>query len=201
MKQIELLAAEKSFDQLSESEKAQVLALMPAENYTRLHELLRRAAALDAEVAPTPELASRIQRHMALNKTPKDQMANPQRHLVSRWRMPVWQTAAAVVLAFAIGKWAGTQPASLPAEPVVVVKTEVRTDTVLIEHIRWKEKVVWRTPAPASPVVSAAENFTGLTTTPTIPPMPQPEPDYAAPGAPIGEQPELLQFFTQPGRK
>ena len=199
MKQIELLAAEKSFDQLSESEKAQVLALMPAENYTRLHELLRRAAALDAVVAPTPELASRLQRHMALKSVPETQA--PGRHLVSRWRMPVWQTAAAVVLAFAIGKWAGTQPASLPAEPVVVVKTEVRTDTVLIEHIRWKEKVVWRIPAPASPVVSAAENFTGLATTPTIPPMPQPEPDYAAPGAPIGEQPELLQFFTQPGRK
>ena len=201
MKHIELLAAEKSFDQPSESEKAQVLALMPAQRYTRLHELLRKAATLDANVEPTPELASRLQQRMMLRGSVLPQTPSPRLHRISRLRIPVWQTAAAVVIAFAIGNWTKTQTSMPPAKPDMVVKTEIRTDTIFVDRIRWKEKVVWRTPATASPVVSAAENFSGLAETPAATALPEPGSDFAAPGAPIGEQPELLQFFTQPGSR
>lgn len=199
MKEIAPLAAEKSFAELDAREREMVLAVTTEAAYEQLHRLLRNAATLDAGAAPPSALAARLQQRMAeYRPVPAKQ---PFLRRLSSIRVPVWQAAAAVVLALAAGQWRNTDA---PAQPVpeALVRTVVRTDTVFRETIRWKERIVFQKPASLIPAVQAntasavAVAIPGPAPASYFPPATTPE--YSASGTPIGDQPELSQFFTQP---
>ena len=201
MKEIAPLAAEKSFAELNDFQKESVLAVMTADAFDQLHRTLRSAATLDADVAPPPALAARLRHHMAEYTSAPTK--KPFLHRVSHIRVPVWQAAAAILLALVIGQIHAKRDASLPASPAPLVQTIVRTDTVFLEKIKWKERIVFR--KSASPMPAGQEsNSPGfavemLQPAPAVNFLPTTTPEYSASGTPIGEQPELLQFFTQPG--
>jgi hypothetical protein len=203
MKDLALLAAEKSFDQLDPLEKERVLAAMSPETFHRMHRMLRNAAALDADVAPPPALAERLQQRM-----PERPPAAPHIPLLRRLahlRIPAWQAAAAVLLLFAMGRFWKTQDGSISAAPVVSVRTVTRTDTVFLEKTRWKTRIIFQESASRMPAEqeNRVADYAGKIPDPASAPpsLPDAPPEYSASGSPIGEQPELTRFFTQPGRK
>ena len=200
MKDIATLAALKSFEELNEKEQAWVLQEMTADAYSQLHRVLCNARSLEANVAPPPALALRLQEHMAL----KNKSAAPEQYSTRllNLKVPAWQAAAAVLLILIIGQTIKITD-NQTVTPITVVQTIVKTDTIVLEKIQWKERIVLREP-PA--IVNAAQTDT--------PGIPQPEATVSIPfenntvrevawettvqGSPISEQPELLQFFTQP---
>jgi hypothetical protein len=200
MRDIAPLAAEKSFADLNTQEKECVLAVMTADAFDQLHRTLRSAATLDADVAPPPALAARLRHRMAEHRPAPAQKPFLQR--IAHIRVPVWQAAAAVLFVLAVGQWRKTeQPVTV--SPAPLVKTIVRTDTVFLEKIKWKERIVFR--KSASPMPAGQESISpGFAAeipqpAPAVNFLPTTTPEYSASGTPIGEQPELLQFFTQPG--
>ncbi len=204
MEDIAALAAYKSFAELDPKEQELVLAEMPAHAYDQLHRVLCNTRSLDAEVAPPPGLALRLRDHMAQKNRPV-QEEHPFARLL-RLRISVWQAAAALLLVFAIGRlWKTTDVQPFQAAPLV--QTIVKHDTILLEKIQWKERIVLRKqPVLPAPAVDPLAN---------IPPFRSNETPVSSPGehntsqevvlevsvqgAPISEQPELFQFFTQPG--
>ncbi|MCC6280151.1 MAG: hypothetical protein IT262_06115 [Saprospiraceae bacterium] len=204
MEDIAALAAYKSFAELDRNQQEMVLAEMNADAYDQLHRVLCSARALDTEVVPPPGLALRLQAHMAQRNRPV-QRERPVARLL-QLRIPVWQAAAALLLVFAIGRfWKTTDALPVPAAPLV--QTIVKTDTVLLEKILWKERIVLREqPIQTVPVIDPLANIPPFQTyeVPTASPVdPNTDQDVVlevtVQGAPIGEQPELFQFFTQPG--
>ena len=204
MEDIAALAAYKSFAELDPNEQEMVRAEMPAHAYDQLHLVLCSARSLDAEVAPPPGLALRLQEHMAQKSRPV-QRERPFARLL-HLRIPVWQAAAALLLVFAVGRfWKTTDVQSFPVAPRV--QTIVKTDTVLLEKIRWKERIVLRKqPVRQTPAVDPLANIPPFRTNET--PVSDTNAHYtnqevvlevSVQGAPISEQPELFQFFTQPG--
>ena len=201
MKEIATLAAEKSFAELDTREREMVLSVTTEAAYEQMHRLLRNAASLDARAAPPHALAARLHQHMAeYRPTPAKQ---PFLRRLSAIRVPAWQAAAAVLFALAIGQWRKTEAPDVVV-PAPLVQTIVRTDTVFFEKIKWKERIVFR--KSASPMPAGQENISpGFAAeipqpVPATHFLPTSTPEYSASGTPIGEQPELLQFFTQPGQ-
>lgn len=169
---IEKLALEKSFAQLDDAERAEVLAEMSPEAYRQLHALLRAAPALDPGPGPAATLRARLLTHIA------GAAAGRPPH-----RIPLWQAAAAVALAVA-----ATLFFQKPVVREVLVEVVQRqADTVYIEKPLWHERVVWREKvvyrdrpvalAPAPPADSIPVIFT--------------------PGASLEKEPALMQFFVQ----
>lgn len=169
---IENLALTKSFAQLTEAERAEVLAEMSPEAYRQLRALLRAAPALDPGPGPAAALRARLLTHFAAAAVP-----------ARRWphHIPWWQAAAAMALAVA---------ATLFFQKPVVreISTEVvqrQVDTVYIEKPQWRERVVWRTK------VVYRERPVAL-----VPPADS-VPVIFTPGASLEKEPALMQFFVQ----
>lgn len=195
--EIESLAATRPFAELDPQERAAVLVEMSSAEYDRLHVLLCTARSLDATVAPPPELGIRLQASMSA----VGHKQKPGLRLL-HLRLPAWQAAAAVVLALVAGYFCrGEKPV---AEPQVSVQTVVQHDTVFQERRVWKERVVvrWRNveQADQKPLVVAPEQDEGVLTGISPEPVLLESPAVSV-GVPLGQQPELLQFFTRPQGK
>lgn len=202
MPDITSFAAQKAFAELDPEQRAQVLAEMPSEEYDRLHTLLRAARSLDADVAPPPALGERLRARMAAQAKPGS-TAFPLRLL--QFRLPVWQAAAAIVLALLAGRFFSAD--KTVEVPQIVVETRVVHDTIFQEKTLWKERLVlrWRT----APVAMAAPDSIRFDAAPmgndplllAQPARPMDlESNPASVGVRLSEQPELLQFFTRPGQ-
>ena len=90
---IEQLAREKDFAALSAAERNLVLEEIPESAYTQLRAVLLSARSLDSDRLPSEQLRNTLLAKMARQSKPTR---------VSRiWtaRMPVWQAAAAVLMA------------------------------------------------------------------------------------------------------
>ena len=185
---IENLARQKSFEAPSPEERAVVLSEMPREAYERLRAALRAAPALDADVQPPPALRRRLLARMA-------PPARPRAFL--RRSVPLWQAAAAVLAAAALaGFMKKTDP---PATGLPVV--ELRTDTVFLQKIEWKERIVVRERVvfrekPPVPVVAFLPEKTDAAGG-AIPEVPIIQFPAAPLGTSLGSEPGLLDFFVQ----
>ena len=171
---IENLVLEKSFAQLSETERAEVLAGMSPEVYEQLHALLRTAPALDTGPGPDATLRARLLMHMA-------GAAVTARH--RPYRIPLWQAAAAV--AMAVSAILSFQKPAIREVPVEVVR--LQADTVYIEKPMWRERVVWREKViyrdrPVALVPANPPDSTRILITP---------------GTSLEKEPGLMQFFVQ----
>ena len=199
----ESLATQKNFAALNAHERAQVLSEMSAEEYDRLHTLLSAVRSLDADASPPDALGNRLLAHMR-----QQQHAAPRpRSLMMtllHLRLPVWQAAAALVLALWAARFFSTEPPV--AAPRVWVQTVVQHDTVVQEKIRWRERIVvrWQTVADSENRTDSSQISPNL-----IEPDPflvqkpmEPihlESNPASVGVRLSEQPEWMQFFTRPG--
>ena len=104
----------------------------------------------------------------------------------------VWQAAAALALVLAVALLFSA--AQERADHVV--ETQIQMDTVFVDKIVWKDRVVVRKvfviqPAATLPVASIYPD----TSNEEVNPAP------VVSGSSIGEQPELLQFFTRVGER
>lgn len=199
MENIASLVEKGLFETLSSAEQQQVLAQMTAARFDQLHQALQQARTLDAEVTPPADLGLRLQQRMAtlIHHAPQVSFF----HRLASWRMPVWQAAAAAaMLVFAVYKYGNTETV-VPAPPLV--QTLIKTDTVFLEKVQWKERIVWRE-RPEKVTEPAANPAVATVATHAVFPenrLPELPLEISSAGAPIGAQPELLQFFTQPGSK
>lgn len=204
MEEIASLASERRFETLTAAEQKLVLQQMSAAEFDQLHAVLQSARHIDAGVAPPADLGARLQARMAA-KTVAVKKASFFRRVVSL-RIPVWQVAAALLLLFFVQSFFKTNENGQVA-PFPVVQTLIQTDTVFLEKVRWKERVVWleRAPEKENPGITplASAQLEPLVSPANVLPekLPAISLDMPATGAPIGEQPELLQFFTQPDTK
>lgn len=200
MEDIASLAAEKPFAALTAPEQEQVLALMPAADFDNLYEVLKRARALDADAAPPAALGMRLQQHMARQTRTVEKTSIFQR--VISIRIPVWQVAAGIALAFFIGR--SIHPGATTGEVApAIVQTVIKTDTVFLEKVQWKERVVIHERFATAPIPTPGNTAAAELADPISPENPIPEMpiEISGAGSPIGAQPELFQFFTQPDSK
>lgn len=167
---IENLALEKSFEQLGEAERAEVLTEMPPEAYNQLHALLSAAPALDPGPGPDATLRARLLTHIAGAAVSAGRRP---------YRIPLWQAAAAVAVAVAATLF--FQKPVVREVPAIVIQRQV--DTVIIEKPLWREKVVYRyRPVPvARAPLNPADSVRAL----------------ISPGASLETEPGLMQFFVQ----
>lgn len=170
------LVSHKNFESLTTTEKEWVLDSMTAAEYQRLHTALQLAPALDENVAPSPQLRTSL---MAQFEKPVSLLPSPQPAWYLK-RVPVWQAAA--VLLLVAGAIAGLSHDD--RKPAAVVQTIQTTDTVFVEKIVWKERVVIKKVKIKVPAEMAAS------------PDPAGKPDAPATGTSVAAQPELMQFFT-----
>lgn len=167
---IENLALEKSFEQLGEAERAEVLTEMPPEAYNQLHALLSAAPALDPGPGPDAILRARLLTYMAGSAVTAKGRA---------FSITWWQAAAAVVLAVAATLF--FQKPVVREVPAIVIQRQV--DTVIIEKPLWREKVLfrYRTVPVAQAPVNPADSTRAI----------------ISPGASLETEPGLMQFFVQ----
>ena len=200
MEDIASLATRKSFAELDSEEQQQVLTEMTAYTYDQLHLILCSARSLEADVAPPPGLALRLQERMAQKNRPAARERNIAR--IIHFRIPVWQAAAALLVVFALARFWKT-PDARPVPAATVVQTIVKTDTILLEKVQWKERIVFRERSasafstPVKPQI-IQEKEESLSTFFENKPTSEIVLETSVQGLPIGEQPELFQFFTQP---
>ncbi len=184
---IEQLARQKAFDALSPAERAAVLAAMPREMYEHLRAVLLAAPALDPGPPPSADLRARLQTRVAVKA---------RRVGLLHRRVPIWQAAAALVLAMTcLWFWKANRVREV-LRPVV----QARTDTVFLEKTLWRERIIVREktvfrPGRISPPVALV---------PEAPPdsllLPGfPVEKWMAPptGTSLANEPALLDFFVQ----
>lgn len=184
---IEQLARQKAFDALSPAEQAAVLAAMPRERYEHLRAVLLAAPALDPGPPPSADLRARLQTHLAA-KTRRVGLLNR--------RVPLWQAAAALVLAMTcLWFWKDDRVREV-LRPVV----QVRTDTVFLEKTLWRERVIVR----ETTVFRPRQLRLPVALAPEAPPDSSLLPGFAlekwmAPptGTSLANEPALLDFFVQ----
>jgi hypothetical protein len=171
---IENLALEKSFEQLCEAERAEVLAEMSPEAYNQLHTLLHIAPDLDQGPGPDASLRARLLTHMAGARVTAGRRP---------YRLPLWQVAAAVALAVAATLFFHKPVIrEIPVEVVLI-----QTDTVYIEKPQWQERVVWREKVVYRDQPVATMPMPTADSTPVI----------FTPGTSLEKEPALMQFFVQ----
>ena len=184
------LAQEKDFAALSPAERAQVLAEMSREDYDQLRKVLRTSRDMDAQAHPPAALRARLMDRMtAQNPSPINRILSA--------KVPVWQAAAALLLAVAA--------VAMLKKDVVVEKAithwQVRVDTVFQERVVWRdrvvvwEKVVFREKTPEQPMALIPENKDSQLVVPNYP-----EVEWTVTprlGTSLGDTPELMSFFTQ----
>lgn len=187
--QIEQLASQKNFQELSPAECALVLAEMPQEAYEQLHQLLQASRQLETASVPPARLRTHLMAAMAEKATP----TGVQRFL--KTRVPVWQASAVLIL--------GVATAMLFKREVVVEKTVTswltRVDTVTLEKVVWrdrivvKNKVVYREKTLAVPMATATQLIENQINVPDFNTETIKQPHI---GTSLGDTPELMGFFT-----
>ena len=173
------LVSAKNFGALTATEKEWVLETMTEAEYERLYEGLQMVPKLDETVAPSPRLRASLMDHF---EKPLSLLPTPQLAWYLRG-VPVWQAAAVFLLVAGVVA-ALSRPDVQKTEPVV--QTLYSTDTVYVEKIVWKERIVIKTVKQQMPVETAAH-------------LPAETP--ATKGTSVADQPELLQFFSKAGEK
>lgn len=178
---IEQLAKEKAFERLSNAEKALVLSMMPREEYDQIRRMLQTAEAMDASVVAPERLRARV-----MAQFPKSEGIK-----VNLW-------LALGILAMGWGMMWVVRPVVMQEKQVPVIQQKI--DTVWVERIKWREKVVYKTrlvPAPAPlPEPIALQPVPSNIIPP--PPLYLPDPTtQQAIGTSLGDTPELMSFFTQ----
>ncbi len=130
-KKLEHLLLEKKFQQLTAEEKYYVTESIGEEEYGRLHILLNKSKkALKNNPALNPAIKNNLL--MAMRKQQKNGMQKKPPIIVRmvRYRLPVWQAAAAVALLLGLHFW-------MQGEPEIIEKTETvyvhSTDTIYKE--------------------------------------------------------------------
>ncbi|HAD12959.1 MAG TPA: hypothetical protein DCF33_11050 [Saprospirales bacterium] len=178
---IEQLAEEKAFESLSHSEKAMVLSYMPREEYDQIRRIIQTAGVLDASVAAPERMRANL-----LAQFPKSKGG-----VVSIW------LALGILAA---GWWLMWQFRPVKIQIKEIPVTQVKTDTVWLERVQWREKVVYKTrvlqaPSPnPEPLVSRSENKIPWDEAPVLTTEP---PALQHLGTSLGDMPELMSFFTQ----
>lgn len=178
---IEQLAKEKAFDRLSNAEKALVLSMMPREEYDQIRRMLQMAESMDASVVAPERLRARV-----MTQFPKPEGV----------RVSIW--LALGMLAIGWGAMWLFRPVEIQEKWVPIVQQ--KTDTVWVERIKWREKVVYKT--RMVPVSSPLPKSIALQPDPVniIPAAPLYLPESGmqqAIGTSLGDTPELMSFFTQ----
>ncbi len=184
------LARIKPFAALDAAERRIVLSEMSETEYQELHRAMSFFKNSDADVVPPAALKNSLIEHFAREHGRRQHgFSGP----LFRRPIPLWRAAAAVCLAI-FGTWLLTKTNDSPAVGVPVSQTIVRTDTVWKTEIRWRERVVVqreKRPADIPPLIEtgSAER---------TPPRVVVSENWSAPvvGTPIGDQQELLDFFT-----
>lgn len=170
------IIAAKSFDTLTASEKDWVLETMTEAEYQRLYTTLQLAPQLDESVVPSPRLRASL---IAQFEKPVPLAPTPQPAWYLRG-VPVWQAAAVWLLV--AGTMMTLSRPGRKSEPVV--QTIQTIDTVYVEKIVWKERVVVKTVKTKVPTeMASVADSVSRTPKPVA-------------GTSIAAQPELMQFFT-----
>ncbi len=187
---IAILASSKKFEALDKQETALVLSEMTESEYRKLSAVLCALPLLDADVVPPPRLKAALMAQF----DPESIVPEPPSKRWHQYAVTLWQAAAAVLGAVLITSWWCTNPRfTSPAAAHVIVQK----DTVWVEKIVWKERVVIKTIAlPAAPIPVTVDMVQHDS-------MPEKSKKIPSSGSsiPIAAQPELLQFFTRAGEK
>ncbi len=194
IEEIEILARQKPFSQLTDAEQALVLDIMSGESYQQLRRLLLLVPTLDAQVQPSAQLRASL-----LQQFDRQMRRRSWLERSVQARLPVWQAAAALLLAVGlVGFW----NKKAPVQPQIITQTTVRIDTFIQDRVLWKDRVVWRYRPVPPPVVALVPTIESEAHAPT-----GHFNDWAAytdldtiAGSSLAQQPELLQFFTQPNK-
>ncbi len=187
---IESLAFEKDFAALSATERTIVLAEMTEEAFGHLRAVLLAAPQMDADVQPSALLQPKLLWKKA--NPPKPNFL--QRTLSAR--IPVWQTAAALLLGVA-AVWFLKKDT---VREIIRQEIQLQTDTVYQEKTVWRdrvvirERIVYREKPVAEPIAFLPQpiDFQVIETEFA-------RPEFASPqvGTSLGDTPELMRFFTQ----
>lgn len=126
---IEDWAMSQAWEELSAEQQNEVLAHMSRAEYQNLHRHLQDIQGLDAEIVPPPHLRTRLLQHLGtasfLEK--KGMQVN----------IPLWQTAAAVLLAIVATHYFTPKLVLAPPSEVVYVR-----DTLVQEKVVWRERII-----------------------------------------------------------
>jgi hypothetical protein len=188
---IELLALEKDFSELTDMERKLVLAEMSQAEFEHFRAVLLRSRDLDAEMQPPKHLKTQLLNHMTT--LPEPVLG---KRVVSA-RFQFWSAAATLLLGLAAGWLLKTEK----VQEKMVTEIQVRTDTIWQEKTIWRERVVIRErviyhQATVNQPIAFAPSLPE-TTEATIE-----EPEFTPPkvGTSLGDAPELMPFFTQGDR-
>lgn len=198
---IEELAQQKSFAQLSPAERAEVLEEMSQEDYGQLHLTISTLRRMDADARPSPMLREKLlQQMIERDRTPR-----------TRWYrqpVPVWLAAAlALLVGVATACYFSSIKKQRPAEPPVVIQTEVKVqhDTVWLTKTVYRERVVYRDREPqAAPPPVPAQASVRFWVPPTVPDSvlaAQFTIPTAPAGTPVSAWPELMQFLGSESKR
>lgn len=179
MDKIEQMASEKEFDQLNSAEKTLVLSFMPKEEYDQIRRIILTAGAMDASIAAPKRLRSHLLAQYPKSKGVKVNIWLALGILATGWCL-MWQY----------------RPVRIREKVVPVVA--LKTDTVWVERIKWREKVVYKkryTPSLTQEPIAVApvRDQTFIPETELI----QTPLNQQHLGTSLGDTPELLSFFTQ----
>lgn len=126
---IEDWAMRQNWEGLSAAQQSEVLQHMSKGEYQNLHEHLQAIQELDAEIMPPLHLRTRLLQH--LDKT---SLLETKRLQVN---IPLWQAAAAVVLAILATYYFTPNPVLSPQPEVVYLR-----DTLVQEKVVWRDKII-----------------------------------------------------------
>lgn len=179
---IEALLRYKSSDQLDDAEQAEVLAEMSLSEYDLLHRARIALHKLDADAAPAPALRERLLAHGRA----KGYFQNPS----ARWwqhRIPIWQAAAACLLALAAGYFF-YEGRVLPGQEKITEKIVFQRDTIVRTDTLWRRQIIvrYRAPDPSGGFARLADSLRVDT---------PPQAMNTSTGTPIGDMPALMEFL------
>jgi len=184
------LARIKPFAALDAAERRIVLSEMSETEYQELHRAMSFFKNSDADVVPPAGLKNNLVEHFAREHGRRQHgFSGP----LFRRPIPLWRAAAAVCLAI-FGTWLLTKTNGSLAVGVPVSQTIVRIDTVWKTEIRWRERVVVQREKRPADIPSLIEAGSAERTPLRV----VVSENWSAPvvGTPIGDQQELLDFFT-----
>lgn len=157
----EQLLLDKSFEELTASERASLAERLTAEEYGQMRQTLLSAKSLfKQELSESaPVVSSRLRQALANKRA--DQRANHWWMSLLSYRVPAWQVAMsfAAMLIYFVFPWAKPEP-TVVYEPAVIYKTDTvyKDRPVYVSATRSEEETIETiaTPKPKSkPIVSA----------------------------------------------
>lgn len=190
MTAVEELAFLKDFEALSLEEQAFVQAEMSRAEYDRLRALLCAGARLDADARPPDALRAKLVTAMG-KQVPPSRLRR-----VAGYKIPLWPVLGVLCAAVA-GFWFYPQPAQ-PVSPAPIEK--LRIDTVFVEKIIWRERVIYRTKQQVNAVQNiepvAFINHDFKKGTAMFDSLPAPF-DLKTTGTSLADEPALIDMFTK----